>query len=290
MAIDTQPDLRVDDEERERHVSDRSRAPAAIVGILLILVLAAAGWWWYRSRTVPAPAPAAPVAVAPAAPASAAAPAASSYPLEIPEGTAALAPGDVQPALVDLLGRDAVTRFLDTADFPRKVVATVDNLGRAHAPTAAWPVHPTPGQFAVDTQGDATTIAAANASRYAPFVDLATRVDTKKAVDLYRRLYPLLQSSYRELGFGDRNFNDRVVQVIDLMLATPEPATPPRVQLTEVKGPYASERPWVRYQYTDPALQSLASGQKILLRMGPDNERRVKQKLRELRAELVTGR
>jgi hypothetical protein len=52
----------------------------------------------------------------------------------------------------------------------------------------------------------------------------------------------------------------------------------------------ASTRPWVRYQYVDPQLESLAAGQKILLRMGPDNERRLKQKLRELRRELMAPR
>ena len=29
----------------------------------------------------------------------------------------------------------------------------------------------------------------------------------------------------------------------------------------------ASERPWVRYEYADPGLQALSSGQKILLRV-----------------------
>lgn len=289
MATNLPPDLRVDADETERYLEGRSRGPATIVTLLVLLALVAGGWWWWtQSRPAPpAPPAAAPVAVAPAQPASAAASAPPSYPLLVPQGTAALAADNVEHALVELLGRDAVSRFVDTADFPRKVAATLDNLGRASAPSAAWPVHPTPGQFQVEQQGDATVIAAANASRYTPFVQFATAVDTKRAVDLYRRLYPLLQSSYRELGLGDRSFNDRVVEVIDLLLATPEPSSPPRVQLTEVKGPFADPRPWVRYQFADPALESLTSGQKILVRMGRDNERRIKQKLRAFRTDLL---
>ena len=86
---------------------------------------------------------------------------------------------------------------------------------------------------------------------------------------------------------GDRYFNDRLVEVIDLLLATPEPAEPPRLRLTEVKGPIAPERPWVRYEFADPRLQSLAAGQKILVRMGLANERRVKAWLTAFRAELL---
>jgi hypothetical protein len=43
----------------------------------------------------------------------------------------------------------------------------------------------------------------------------------------------------------------------------------------------------VRYEFVDPQLQSLAAGQKILLRVGPANERRLKAKLAQLRAALL---
>jgi hypothetical protein len=167
------------------------------------------------------------------------------------------------------------------------VVATIDNLGRPSAPVAAWPVHPTPDRFLVQERPDGAVIATENATRYTPFVLLVGTLDVKRVVELYRRMYPLLQDSYRELGFPKRNFNDRVIEVIDLLLATPEPAEAPRVQLTEVKGPYQVERPWVRYQYADPALESLSAGQKILVRVGPVNERRLKHKLQELKDELL---
>jgi hypothetical protein len=118
---------------------------------------------------------------------------------------------------------------------------------------------------------------------------MAAGVDAARAAALYRQVYPLLQQSYRELGFGDRYFNDRVVEVIDLLLATPEPGSAPQVQLTEVKGPIAPERPWVRYEFADPRLEALSAGQKMLLRMGPDNARQLRQKLAEFRAQVASG-
>ncbi|MGS0756328.1 DUF3014 domain-containing protein [Roseateles sp. GG27B] len=45
-----------------------------------------------------------------------------------------------------------------------------------------------------------------------------------------------------------------------------------------------SLRPWVRYEFTDPALEALSSGQKMLLRTGPVNQRRLNAKMLEIRA------
>ena len=39
----------------------------------------------------------------------------------------------------------------------------------------------------------------------------------------------------------------------------------------------------------DPQLQALSAGQKMMVRMGPVNERRLKAKLAELRKQIATG-
>ncbi len=255
-----------------------SLAIAAVAGSII---------WW---RAIQAPPAVAPVAESPRAPASAPAAApgpAIQHPVE--EARSPLAAADVGAALAELLGRKAVTSFLQVDDFPRRFVATVDNLGRSHAPALLWPVNPTAGRFTVEEPGGEPQIAADNAARYTPLVLLAESVDARRAADLYVRAYPLLQRAYEELGYPKRHFNDRVVEVIDLLLATPVPVEPVKLRLTEVKGPIPSERPWVRYEYADPALESLSAGQKILVRAGPVNERRLKAKLAEIRRELVPG-
>lgn len=288
MATENEPTLRADPDDRELVRREHPARAYPAIAALLVLAAAILGWLWWSGR-LSGPEP--PLATAPApaasAPAAEAAPAVK-YPLPPSEAdTQPLEAAGIVPALTQLLGRNAVDTLLQTGDFPRRLVATVDNLGREHAPAAMWPVAPTPGRFAVEQRGDTTVIAAGNAARYAPLVLLAEQVDAKDAVALYRRMYPLLQQAYRDLGFGQRYLNDRVVEVIDLLLATPEPAEPPRLQLMEVKGPIPSQRPWVRYEYQDPALERLSSGQKILVRVGLANERKLKHKLAELRAQLV---
>ena len=275
-----------------RRVPARPRATQRPIGAIVLAAIVAIGaagalFWVFRpDRLWDTPLR---VGEAPAAqPAAAPQPAASVAVLQPAPPGQALGPADVEPALVRLLGRESVLRYLSTTDFPRRFVATVDNLARPEAPSAAWPVHPAPGRFTAARQGDAETIAEDNAQRYAPFVAFATSIDVPEAVALYRRLDPLLQQAYRELGFGSRSFHQRVLQVIDVLLATPEPATPPRVTVVDVKGPAAaSTRPWTRYEYVDPSLQRLAAGQKILLRVGPAHRAALKAKLRELRQELL---
>jgi hypothetical protein len=195
----------------------------------------------------------------------------------------------VARALGELLGARDMAAFLQMDGLVRRVVATVDNLGREHTPARLWPVHPTPERFAVVGSGPVQTIGLDNAARYGALVRWIESVDMERAVALYARLYPLFQQAYEELGYPGRYFNDRLVAVIDHLLQAPEPASPVAVKLTEVKGDVPSTRPWVRYEFADPQLQSLSSGQKIMVRVGLENERRLKVRLKALRALVATG-
>jgi hypothetical protein len=193
----------------------------------------------------------------------------------------------VDKELQGLFQRKDFVTWVIPGSFVRHVVATVDNLGRAQAPKAVWPVHPTPGRFTTTPSANGEAISTDNSTRYSPFVSFVESVDSRKAVAVYVRLYPLFQQAYVELGFPKRYFNDRLVAIIDQLLATPKPTGALAVSLLEVKGPIPSLQPWVRYEFTDPELKSLSSGQKIMLRMGPQNQRRLDVKLTDLRKELV---
>ncbi|MGP1629238.1 MAG: DUF3014 domain-containing protein [Giesbergeria sp.] len=286
--------------ERSRFNPPPEKSRWGLVLLALVLLAAAGGgwWWWQQPPAVPVPkAPtvsAAPEAVPTAVPASEPA----SGPQNLVDALAspdaalpALASADdyVAQALAELLGQPQVASFLQIDGLVRRAVATVDNLTRAHAPIGMWPVQPAPGRFAVQGEGAGEHIAPDNAARYNTLVQWVEGVDFPRAVALYARLYPLFQQAYEELGYPGRYFNDRVVAVIDHLLQAPEPAGPVRVQLTEVKGEMSSARPWVRYEFVDPQLQSLSSGQKIMVRVGLVNERRLKARLKALRALVATG-
>lgn len=286
-----------------------ARSSSWIVTAIVLALVAVAGYYaWQRYQSVPAP-EVAPVAAAPAAPAAPAEPAPPTAPAAAEQAPPAVehpidaeAPADKEPlpALADagplvnqvierLIGRKNALSFLQLDDFVSHTVATVDNLARTTAPVAVWPVSPTPQRFSTLRNGanGTETIHPDNSRRYQPLVNLIESVDTAQAVSAYRRLYPLFQKAYEEQGFPGRYFNDRLVQVIDHLIDTPVPAQAPAVHLVEVKGSVPSQRPWVRYEYADPQLQSLSAGRKILIRVGPDNQRRLQAKLADIRRHLV---
>jgi hypothetical protein len=272
-----------------------SRVTIIIAAVLALF--AAAVWysWTHRDRLeTPPPMAASVPAAPPPSPAGApeiqhpvAAPLEDAQSAPAPLPSLATADAAVRNALLDWLGKDQVQAFLQLDDFIRHTVATVDNLGRSHAAPRLWPVNPMPGRFEVAQVGDELVATPGNVERYGAFVKFVESIDLDQGVALYRRAYPLFQQAYEELGFPGRYFNDRLVEVIDLLLATPVPAQPPQLRLVEVRGPIPSTRPWVRYEFADASLESLAAGQKMLLRTGPVHQQRLQARLLELRNRIA---
>ena len=179
-------------------------------------------------------------------------------------------------ALTGLIGNKSLMKFFHTERIIHNIVATIDNLPRRRAPLSVMPVEPAPGKFAVAGTEDNQTISPKNAARYAPYVKIAEAIDAKKLVGLYIRLYPLFQQAYEELGYPKKYFNDRLIVVLDDLLAAPD-----------IKEPVRLVRPSVYYKFADPDLEGRSIGQRILMRTGSKNEAIIKGKLREIRQELM---
>jgi hypothetical protein len=181
----------------------------------------------------------------------------------------------IQQALTIPLGKQALGNIVISQDLARRIVATVDNLPRQKAGTKLLPVKAPVSRVVTSRKGEMVTLSPANYARYAPYVKLAQAVDVKQLVALYVYFYPLFQQAYEELGYPKKYFNDRLVEVIDDLLAAPE-----------VRGPVKLVRPKVMYEFADPELEALSAGQKVLIRIGPENAALIKVKLRDLRREL----
>jgi hypothetical protein len=256
-----------------------SSAAKAVVVIVVLAALAAAGvWYWNKSHppvltALPPPPAPIPEAKAPEPPPG------PRHPIEsAPEPSLPAldqSDGTIGAALA-ALNKDAVARFLNLQGFVRRVVATIDNLPRESYAARLDPVRPMPGLPVVHGEGSSLVLAPENSARYTPFIRAMDAVDTQRLVDVYLRFYPLFQQAYVELGYPNGYFNDRLVEVIDHLLDAPE-----------VTGPIRLTVPHVLYEYADPDLQSLSSGRKVMVRMGLENERRVKAKLRQIRAAIT---
>lgn len=203
-----------------------------------------------------------------------------------PKG-APVAVDGVAGALTELLGAKAVQAWLRRDDFPRRLVATIDNLGRDHAPSSLWPVVAAEGHFSIVTYQGRTVIDPDNQLRYVPFVQWVEQIDSVNLVAMYVRLLPVLQRAYEDIGFPNRRFDERLLSVIDGLLGAPNAPEFVDVKFTQVKGPVPSLRPWLRYEFADARLEAASAGQKLMMRIGAPNEARLKAKLRELRGEIV---
>jgi hypothetical protein len=188
----------------------------------------------------------------------------------------ALAQSDepLQQSLSRVFG-GSLDRYLVPQDIVRHVVVTIDNLPRKKNAVQMWPVKPLGGSLTT-SGGNQLTLSDANYDRYKPLIKLATSADTEQLVALYKHYYPLFQQAYVDLGYPEGYFNNRLIEVIDHLLETPE-----------VDGPVKLVQPGVFYEFADPSLESRSSGQKLLLRMGADNAAAVKLKLRDFRREIA---
>ncbi len=179
-------------------------------------------------------------------------------------------------ALATIVGETSLTRHVETKGLIRRLVVAIDNLPGGRLTMKQRPLKAVAGAPIVSDDGATVVLGDGNYARYLPLVELAERIDPAALVTLYRRYYPLFQQAYQDLGFLDGYFNDRLIAVIDHLLAA-QPVTDP-IRLVQ---------PNVLYQYADPALEARSPGHKILLRIGPDNMARVQTVLRRWREVLL---
>lgn len=192
-------------------------------------------------------------------------------------------------ALSGLVGSEPVQQYVVSEDVIPRLVATLDALSGKQVPASIKAVEGPGGDFqaTADEQPDSVIRNAAgdpipqyvvdpvNYRRYTPYVEMLEAADTADIVASYQDYRPLFEEAFRQLGYPDGDFDQRLRSLIDELLATPD-----------VSGPVRLIKPEAYYLYADEELESLTAGQKVLLRMGPDNAARVKAKLTEIRDTL----
>lgn len=249
-----------------------SRRGLYLVAIVAVIVAVLAGWWLLRGRGGEE---AEPVAVEEPPPATQAAPAA-----EEPVEEEPLPPLDASDRYVaeragELSSRPELARWLTTENLARRFVAAADNVSRGVSPRPNLPALVT-GGYRVEEVDGTVHGDPAGYRRYDTVAGIFASLDVDGAARLYRRLSPLFDQAYRDLGYPDADFDDTLRRAIDHLLAAPVPPASPVLEPVGGGG----------YAYADPDLEALSPAQKHLLRAGPDNVRKIQTQLRALRAAL----
>lgn len=253
--------------------------------VVVLAVVAAGGYLAYKARHVGQAAPTAPAAAVPAASSTAAVP--IQHPIAQAQVTPATASTAALPALDQsdeevtsalqrVAGNSELSALLVRPQIIARIVASIDAMPGRSLGGVMMPARTPRGAFVVQDVDGHTVIGKENAARYAPYTQILERVDPQALVAWYVHAYPLFQQAYRQLGYPHGYFNDRLIAVIDNLLAAPEPAEPPALQASNG-----------HYVFADPGLESRSAGQRLLLRTGPANEAKIKAKLRAIRSLLI---
>ena len=166
-----------------------------------------------------------------------------------------------------------LTKWLVNEDLVRRFVASVDSIAEGRSPRQQLEfMQPTTPFRVLDKRGR-LYMNPASYHRYDLAAEVFESLDTAGTVALYRELRPLIADAYREISQPASEFEDRLLQAIDHLLAVEIPEGDVEVE----------ERTVATFAFADESLESLSDAQRHLLRMGPQNARRVQSKLREIR-------
>lgn len=181
---------------------------------------------------------------------------------------------EVTRALADIAGAGPLAEYIVMDQLISRVVASIDSLTSRQVPVHINPIKPAGEKFISDAEGERLVLSPGNFARYDGYVELLQSIDTGLLMAFYQRYSPLFQQAWEENG-GTGSFDDRLLDVIDDLLETPDVAGP--VYLTRYEAVYL---------YEVPELEAMTAGQKVLVRMGSVNASVVKEKLMEIRARL----
>ncbi|MDO6561131.1 DUF3014 domain-containing protein [Paraglaciecola chathamensis] len=184
--------------------------------------------------------------------------------------------GAVKTELLKLSDYGELARLLVNDDLLQRFVITTNNLADEELP-ANHQVLAKPDQtFRTFQQADKEWIDPASYKRYTPYVDVLESLDPESLEQLYQEYKPAINQIFAEISSPGQDFDETLIDAIDLLLDTPEVPVPVEVYTDSVM-----------FKFKDQRLEALAAPQKQLLRTGPENMRRIKAKLRELRTAIA---
>ncbi|CAI8166227.1 MAG: Uncharacterised protein [Pseudidiomarina mangrovi] len=165
------------------------------------------------------------------------------------------------------------TSALTSTQLIRDAVVFIDNLRNGVVVRDKAGIDGPRNAFRVLEQNGKLYIDPRSYDRYNTLVDWFVSLDTEVLVTMMQRYRPLIVAALAEIGYPDTAPEQVLLDAIAVLNDTPAVGTV--VELTDDT---------VMYRFADPALESLPDAQKQMLRLGPDNIRRVKLKLNAIQA------
>lgn len=186
--------------------------------------------------------------------------------------------GAVKRALIDIATSEQFASLLVNESLLQKFVVNVYNMANSEAAPKHSLIKPPQRPFQIYQQAEREWIDPASFQRYNTYVEVLESIETERLVSLLDTYRPIIEEKFAEIAPPNARFNDTLIDAIDELLDTPKTPVPIEV--------YSDS---VMYKFKDPKLENLSAPQKQLLRTGPENMRRIKQVLRDIKDELSSG-
>jgi len=175
----------------------------------------------------------------------------------------------------DLPNYSKLAEWLKVNDLIRRITAAVDNIADGMSPRAHLGFLDPKKAFRVAKKGENLIINPQSYHRYDRAADTFASLDAATVVRIFQELKPLFQEAYKELGYPRRDFQETLIRAIKELLETPM-----------VEGNITVMEGVISYHMVEEDLEDLNEAQKHLLRMGPQNTRKIQNKLREMAVAL----
>jgi len=168
-----------------------------------------------------------------------------------------------------------LARWLMSGDLVRRFVAAIDNVANGMSPRPQLDFFSPKGEFQTVKRGKDYILDPETFRRYDDIADVFLSLDTEESVKLYRRLKPLFQRAYKDLGYPEEDFDKTLFRAIVELLKVPI-----------IEWDIKLNKDVVTYTLADPKLEGMSDAQKHLIRMGYENVHIIQEKLRELAQEM----
>ena len=169
-----------------------------------------------------------------------------------------------------------LTLWLSSSDVIRRIVSYIDGLSRGVILDKIFPLSPPKNKLIIHMDDGKIWLNAGNYERYDQTIKVILSLDIKLLAKMFHFSRPLLETAFSELGYTPRQMDGIILRALDQILETPV-----------IYEPIPLTRDSVTYKFEQPEIESLKPIQKQLIRSGPTNTEKIKNKAALLKKFLL---
>ena len=169
-----------------------------------------------------------------------------------------------------------LTLWLSSSDVIRRIVSYIDGLSRGVILDKIFPLSPPKNKLIIHMDNGKIWLNAGNYERYDQTIKVILSLDIKLLAKMFHFSRPLLETAFSELGYTPRQMDGIILRALDQILETPV-----------IYEPIPLTRDSVTYKFVQPEIESLKPIQKQLIRSGPTNTEKIKNKAALLKKFLL---